>query len=441
MYPKLSTLKLINNGIENIETAAFNNMPALIYLDLSRNHLKSLPSKMFEEEINLVDNRIKDIEPNTFVENVKLKRVHLNFNPLSDLKPDTFRSDTWRIANTYVSFRTPSATILELNLKLWRLKILNLQTNEISEFESNDIFQDNLRLERLFLSYNKIRDLPLGIFHPLRNLQFLSLHQNKITDLPPGLFKRNTKLKHLHLSYNDISELNTEVFKYLKHLHCLNLEGNALKSVPKDIFVYLTELKELFLSGNRITYIEPGSFNNLILLKTLMLYQNKLKQLEPNVFFKLIELSKLGLSSNGITDIQYGTFNSFHDGYADESSRILDLNLSGKIFEGEDCSVERLHLHGNKLTFFDKGFLKRSCLKFIRIGFNPWQCSCLNEIMNDVHQLNIEFYSVAYFDGTNPVCVVTMNDTCTRETYLAEDLLKQYKSVDHDTVFRAVEWN
>ncbi|XP_044730264.1 protein artichoke-like [Chrysoperla carnea] len=609
-------------------------MPALIYLDLSGNHLKSLPSKMFEgnvqlrvlnmsqnsisnilrdtfarlpdlielnlennqltvikniftsltqlEEIHLVGNQIKEIEPNTFEENVNLKRVHLGYNPLSDLKPDTFRSDTSRIANTYVPFQSPSATITELNLGLCsfkilkdhyflhlrRLKLLNIQSNEISEFESNDVFKDNIRLEHLRLSYNNIKELPPGIFSPLRNLQFLTLRYNQITDLPRDLFKRNSKLKELHLSYNEISKLNSEVFKYLKKLNHLNLEGNALTSVPKDVFVHLTELKELFLTRNQITYVEPGSFDSLVHLKTLMLYQNELKQLEPNLFFKLIELNSLSLKANGVTDIQYGTFNSFHDGYSDESSRILDLDLSGsnlthlsynifaplsrlisldisfssvktidfdffksmgdtlqililaankiaklqvgifdnldnvnhldlhrnllqtidgelfknmlslekldlsenmlasipselfniprlfevrlnenqliylspEIFEGEDCSVERLHLHGNRLTFFDKDFLQRSKLKFLRLGFNPWQCSCLNEIMNDIYRLNIEFHPVDYFDGTNPVCVVSMNETCTRETYLSDDCLKQYKSVKHSNVIRTVDW-
>ncbi|XP_044729766.1 insulin-like growth factor-binding protein complex acid labile subunit [Chrysoperla carnea] len=551
--PQLRILNISNNEISSILKDTFIRMPDLIELNLAHNNLtviKNIFTSLTQlQELNLSWNRIYKIEPQTFKENANLKKIINNFNPISDLEENTFLPYEWGVTNKFLIGADKTATITELHIgncllstlkdhyfvHLRRLKFLNLETNQITDFERN-VFRENTRLEYLRLSYNELRELPSNVFDRLRNLKTLWLKANFLTELPIDVFKRNTKLEILQLGYNKI--------------------------VPKNIFEFVVELKELSLYRNQITYLEPGIFDNLIRLKKLSLHRNQLKEIEPNIFFNLIELNSLILDTNPLTKIKIGTFSSFHDGYADESSRILeismqavkltelspdafaplsrlisldvgynyidkidtdffkfmgetltvlilsgnrlaelpsnifdslenvirlDLNrnrltkldpeifqnmvslekldlannkfkiiptnlfnvprlievnlaeneltyLASDIFEGEDCIVERFYIQENKLTYLESDFFKRSKLKYLRFGRNPWQCGCLNEIMNDIYRLNIEYPLRENFDGTNPSCVVTDNNTCVRESYLSEDLYKQFFSIQHSNL-------
>ncbi|XP_044732370.1 leucine-rich repeat-containing protein 3-like, partial [Chrysoperla carnea] len=145
----------------------------------------------------------------------------------------------------------------------------------------------------------------------------------------------------------------------------------------------------------------------------------------PKIFKNMISLRFLNLANNEFVSIPTDLFNIPQLNLIDLSRNEL-IYLSSNIFEGEDCVVERLNIGSNKLTYLENDFLKRSKLKYLDLRNNPWQCECLNEIIDEMYRLNMEFPKRRDFDGTYPCCVVTDNNTCVRETFLSSDLFKKW---------------
>ncbi|XP_061599189.1 peroxidasin homolog isoform X2 [Cololabis saira] len=104
----------------------------------------------------------------------------------------------------------------------------------------------------LDLRFNKIRDLQLGSFKRLKNLNTLLLNNNSIRRIPRGAFEDLENLKYLYLHFNNIDSLEPESFTHL----------------PK--------LERLFLHNNRIAHLVPGTFSHLQAMKRLRLDSNAL---------------------------------------------------------------------------------------------------------------------------------------------------------------------
>ena len=81
---------------------------------------------------------------------------------------------------------------------------------------------------RIWLSENRLRDIPAGVFDPLTGLQELYLNGNDLATLPPGLFDRLTGLNLLDMENNDLAEgsLPDGIFEKLGNLSNLNLIRN-----------------------------------------------------------------------------------------------------------------------------------------------------------------------------------------------------------------------
>ncbi|GLD52793.1 leucine-rich repeat-containing protein 15-like protein [Lates japonicus] len=96
--------------------------------------------------------------------------------------------------------------------------------------------------EKLYISYNKIQEIPR------RGLEKLRLDSNQISDLPEGVFDSLSSLNELQLSYNCILELHPALFTKLKSLQNLYLEHNALSHLPKGLFHRMNDLREAFVT-------------------------------------------------------------------------------------------------------------------------------------------------------------------------------------------------
>lgn len=86
-------------------------------------------------------------------------------------------------------------------------------------------------MERLYLSLNRIREIPdeIGYCQRLVELDFSS---NLLETIPVGL-------------------------AMCIHLNLLNLATNKITNLPADIFTSLTQLRELQLYKNKLTVIPP----------------------------------------------------------------------------------------------------------------------------------------------------------------------------------------
>lgn len=103
-----------------------------------------------------------------------------------------------------------------------------------------------VHLERLFLSYNQLKELPCAI-GDLKALTHLSLSHNQLSHIPKEIGKL-IKLDFLTLSYNHIQDLPIEIC-LLVCLEELGLSDNQLKALPKE-FRKLIKLQYLMLRNN-----------------------------------------------------------------------------------------------------------------------------------------------------------------------------------------------
>ena len=84
----------------------------------------------------------------------------------------------------------------------------------------------------LNLGSNRLRDIPAGVFDPLKALTRLQIFGNGtvandgLTALPPGLFDRLTGLTEIRLDQNDLSSLPPRIFEKLTALTGLTLNSN-----------------------------------------------------------------------------------------------------------------------------------------------------------------------------------------------------------------------
>jgi Leucine-rich repeat (LRR) protein len=84
-FSRIEKLNLYNNKIQIVEEQAFKHLHNLVWIRLSRNQIKSLSPKVFEnnrklKEICIWSNKIKMIAPETFQHLNQLTRVDLEWN-------------------------------------------------------------------------------------------------------------------------------------------------------------------------------------------------------------------------------------------------------------------------------------------------------------------------------------------------------------------------
>lgn len=119
-----------DNKIETVDT--FTNLPSL-------------------ESLNLNHNRIKKIRPRSLPESLKF--LDLGNNKLESVDPKTFEN-------------------------LPQLTTVDLKNNEIRSLPEN-LFENNLLLEKVLLGANKIRQLSPKVFENLPNLSEVDLEENE----------------------------------------------------------------------------------------------------------------------------------------------------------------------------------------------------------------------------------------------------------------------
>ncbi|XP_074814307.1 extracellular matrix protein 2 isoform X4 [Natator depressus] len=180
--PELTSLELEGNTITSIPDEAFNGIPNLERLDLSKNNITS-----------------PGIGPQAFKILKKLKRLYMDGNALVHIPPEL-----------------PSA--------LEELKINENHLHAIDE----DSLQELKNLVTLELEGNKLSEAnvsPLA-FRPLKSLSYLRLGRNKFRTVPQGL---PTSIEELYLENNQIEEISEICFNHTSNINIIVLKHNKLE--------------------------------------------------------------------------------------------------------------------------------------------------------------------------------------------------------------------
>ena len=158
--PSLESLRLAAAGLRCVPDDF--QPPALTFLDLSRNHLHTLPTGLLEHCRNLRvlllrENRLRHLDP--IIANLTaLRRLDLSFNKLALLRCHTYRFASLRVLHLQVNrLRALPCELADLPA----LKELLVHDNRLTQI--SDAFAHLPKLERLDLSNNALTGLPLEI--------------------------------------------------------------------------------------------------------------------------------------------------------------------------------------------------------------------------------------------------------------------------------------
>ncbi|XP_037591001.1 extracellular matrix protein 2 [Cebus imitator] len=275
--PQITSLELTGNSIASIPDEAFNGLPNLERLDLSKNNITSsgIGSKAFKllkklMRLNMDGNNLVQIPselPST------LEELKINENNLQAIDEESLsgRCPTF-CALDIVGTTSSSASLEELHLE-------NNQIEEITEI----CFNHTRKINVIVLRYNKIEEnriAPLAWINQ-ENLESIDLSYNKLYHVPSYLPK---SLLHLVLLGNQIERIPGYVFGHMEPgLEYLYLSFNKLADDGMDrvsFYGAYHSLRELFLDHNNLKSIPPG-IQEMKALHFLRLNNNKIRNILP----------------------------------------------------------------------------------------------------------------------------------------------------------------
>ncbi|NP_001279248.1 decorin precursor [Callorhinchus milii] len=221
--------------------------------------------------------------------------------------------------------------------------LLDLQNNKITEIKEND-FKNLRNLHALILVNNKINIIHPKAFVPLVKLERLYLSKNLLKEIPTNMPR---SLQELRIHENEITKVKKHAFDGLTQVYALEMGNNPLKNsgIDSGAFHGLKKLSFIRLSEAALTAIPKGLPSSL---SEIHLDGNKITQLKADSLKGLNHLVRLGLSHNEITSVDNGTLE--HVPHLRELH--LDNNALVKVPGGlpDHRYIQVIYLHSNRIA-------------------------------------------------------------------------------------------
>ncbi|XP_043421707.1 extracellular matrix protein 2 isoform X1 [Prionailurus bengalensis] len=344
--PEITSLELAGNAITSIPDEAFNGLPNLKRVDLSKNNITS-----------------PGIGPKAFKLLKKLLRLNMDGNNLIEIPPDLPSA----LEELKINDNSLQAISEESLSDLNQLVTLELEGNNLSESNVNPLAFKSLKsLSYLRLGRNKFRIIPQGLpasieelylennqieeiteicFNHTRKINVIVLRHNKIEEnrIAPLAWINQENLESIDLSYNKLYHVPSYLPKSLLHLVLL---GNQIERIPGYVFGHMEPgLEYLYLSFNRLSDdgVDRVSFYGAYhSLRELFLDHNDLKSIPPGVP-EMKALHFLRLNNNKIRNIL--------------PEQICNAEEDG------DSTLEHLHLENNYIKTREISSYAFSCIR------------------------------------------------------------------------------
>ncbi|XP_047635245.1 extracellular matrix protein 2 isoform X2 [Phacochoerus africanus] len=344
--PEITSLELVGNSITSIPDEAFNGLPNLERLDLSKNNITSsgIGPKAFKllknlMRLNMDGNNLVAIPsglPST------LEELKINDNNLQVIDEESL-SDL----NQLVTLELEGNNLSEINVNslafkpLKSLSYLRLGRNKFR------IIPQGLpaSIEELYLENNQIEEITELCFNHTRKINVIVLRYNKIEEnrIAPLAWINQENLESIDLSYNKLYHVPSYLPKSLLHLVLI---GNLIERIPGYVFGHMEPgLEYLYLSFNKLVddSIDRVSFYGAYhSLRELFLDHNELKSIPPGVQ-EMKALHFLRLNNNKIRNIL--------------PEQICNAEEDG------DSTLEHLHLENNYIKTREISSYAFSCIR------------------------------------------------------------------------------
>lgn len=133
--------------------------------------------------------------------------------------------------------------------KLPRLLVYDVRSTAVTTVEKKH-FRDQLDLEYIDLSENKIEKVSNEAFSDCENLVYLYLNDNKIKVLGNEIFSSLTNIRTLSLNTNELVEIPRNFLATNKKLEFLFLDSNRLEVIDSSFIDHLKSLEEFTIFKN-----------------------------------------------------------------------------------------------------------------------------------------------------------------------------------------------
>ncbi|NXX43387.1 ECM2 protein, partial [Tricholaema leucomelas] len=344
--PDLTSLDLTGNSITTISDEAFNGIPNLEWIDLSKNNITS-----------------PGIGPQAFKLLKKLKRLYLDGNMLVHIPsglPSTLEEikindnhlhaideDGLQGLKNLVTLELEGNKLSEANvspLAFYPLKTLSYLRLGRNKFR---IIPQGLpvTLEELYLENNQIEEVSEICFNHTRNINVIVLKHNKLEEhrIAPLAWINQENLESIDLSFNKLYHVPSYLPKSLLHLVLI---GNQIERIPGYVFGHMKPgLEYLYLSFNKLTDdgIDPVSFFGAYhTLRELFLDHNDLKSV-PFGIDEMRKLRFLRLNNNKIRTVPPERICRAHINGD-------DIHDNSEEEENEESRLEHVHLENNYIN-------------------------------------------------------------------------------------------
>lgn len=406
-------LDLIANQITKIQESDFKHLSLLTQLDLKRNYISQIDTGAFAnlislKKLNLNNNRLVTLGDDLFDGLSNLTELRINNNRIIAVGSTSFKSLTrltlLDISHNKLNHLTKVHSILQ---HLPNLRVLSIESNNLTTFHSRELTNSSLELASLDLSHNPIAvfGITADVFPKLtwlnigylkkqmkwdvRNETFLSrvstldvsgLHM-AVVDMKTILESFNSSLTSLRMNEmkvrlpaviniactiptvstlqlrrNKFKFVRSDLFQLCINVTELDLAENPIQTIEDEAFRSLKGLRILSLSHNRLPSV-PAATRNLPSLAELDLSTNNISSLECHDFANQTKLRHLSLYQNSIPALQECVFKDLIglQVLKLQTSQISKLNGAfGKYLP----NLRQLRLNGNKLTAIKRGEFK-----------------------------------------------------------------------------------
>lgn len=247
----------------------------------SIDHIPEFTRSYIHEKLNLSKNSI-EILTNTSFQQLKVKQIYLEDNPIKTIDKSTFNSHLLHYLEE-LHLETISQHQLEfLCVGIWRkLRVLKLIGFHFQKFQS--CFEYFPRLEKLIIEKSIIQ----SISHHISQLPFLyelSLINNRLTHLnflEDQSSSSSSSIRILNLTSNQLRTIPDDLNLRLPHLITLDLSHNLLENLPRmnqittlNINLTFNSIQYFHLDDNR--HFLDLSFNPICTMEKTMAHGNVL---------------------------------------------------------------------------------------------------------------------------------------------------------------------
>ncbi|KAG8227948.1 hypothetical protein J437_LFUL008392 [Ladona fulva] len=287
--PRLNTLRLGENLIENLPKGLFQRSKFLSSLSLDGNRIGSIEDGLFSplekslKELRLQGNRLEEVDRDDLHPLPSLLELHLQRNRLSTVAPGAFRSlRAIQHANLAGNRLTHLGDVFgrsyEQNIPDERPSLAHPAATQSLGTSPTDSSPQPASLVSLQLGGNKLEALSESALKGQTAVQILWLSHNKLVRLPRTLLADLASVRRLYMADNRLISIEDHAFTGMHSLRFIDLSRNRLSHVSASTFTGMSMLEELRLAGNRLRHVDAGSLAPLVRLRTLDLSHNPLRQ-------------------------------------------------------------------------------------------------------------------------------------------------------------------